>query len=72
METTTEIRDTTVWRVQSGGRCKWFAEQADARDYANDRFDTEIEGVPFLDEVTLSEALTRLNGLEGLGGHEIM
>ena len=68
METETE-REGTVWRVQSGGRCKWFTKQADAKYYANDRFDTELDGVPFLDELTLSEALNRLNGLEDLGGH---
>ena len=68
METKAD-RETTVWRVQSGGRCKWFSKHADAKDFANDRFDTEVEGVPFLDELKLSEVLARLNGLEDLGGH---
>ena len=61
-----KLKERTVWRVQSGGRSKWFAGELGARDYANDRFDTELEGVPFLDELTLSEAFNRLNELEAL------
>ena len=61
-----QLKERTVWCVQSGSRSKWFAGELGARDYANDRFDTELEGVPFLTEMTLSEAITRLNQLEAL------
>ena len=61
-----KLKERTVWRVQSGSRSKWFAGELGARDYANDRFDIELEGVPFLTEMTLSEAITRLNQLEAL------
>ncbi len=53
-----------LWRVQSGSVTRWFAGELGARDYASDRFDTEFDGVPFLEQVTLTEALTRLNELE--------
>jgi hypothetical protein len=59
-----EVRERTVWRVQSGSRSKWFAGEIGARDYASDRFDAEFDGVPFVEQVTLSEALVRLNDLE--------
>ena len=59
-----EVRERNVWRVYSGGRSKWFAGEIGARDYASDRFDKEFDGVPWVEEVTLSEALTRLNELE--------
>ena len=59
-----EVRERTVWRVCSGGRSKWFAGEIGARDYASDRFDAEFDGVPFVEQVTLSEALIRLNDLE--------
>ena len=59
-----EVRERNVWRVQSGGRSKWFVGEIGARDYASDRFDKEFDGVPWVEEVTLSEALVRLNELE--------
>ena len=58
------VKERTVWRVQSGGRSKWFAGEIGARDYASDRFDNEFDGVPFVEEITLTEALQRLNTLE--------
>ena len=61
-----KLKERTVWCVQSGSRSTWFAGELGARDYANDRFDTELEGVPFLTEMTLTEAITRLNQLEAL------
>ena len=62
-----EVRERTVWRVQSGGRFRWFAGEIGARDYASDRFDTEFDGIPFVTEVALTEALRRLNDLEDKG-----
>jgi hypothetical protein len=61
-----KLKERTVWRVQSGGRSKWFTGELGAREWANDRFDTEVDGVPFLREVTLSEAIQILNQLEYL------
>ena len=58
------VKERTVWRVQSGGFTRWFAGEIGARDYANDRYDTELDGVPFLEQITMSEMLTHLNELE--------
>lgn len=59
-----EVRERDVWRVQSGSVTRWFGGELGAREWADDRFDTEFDGVPFIDRVTLSEALVRLNELE--------
>ena len=59
-----EVRERTVWRVQSGGHTRWFSGEIGARQYADDRYDKEFDGIPFVSELTLSEALGRLNDLE--------
>lgn len=59
-----EVRERDVWRVQSGSVTRWFGGEIGARQWADDRFDTEFDGVPFIERVTLSEALVRLNELE--------
>ena len=61
-----KIKERTVWRVSSGNRSRYFAGEIGARDYARDRYDKDIEGVPFLTELTLSEVLNRLNELESV------
>ena len=58
------IKGKTVWRVKSGDITRWFYGEVGAREYASDRFDNELDGVPFVTECGLSEALTRLNELE--------
>ena len=58
------VQERTVWRVQSGSVTRWFAGELGAMDYASDRFDNEFDGVPFVEQVTLTEALSRLNELE--------
>ena len=59
-----DLKERTVWRVASGNQTRWFAGEIGARDYANDRYDTELDGVPFLEQITLSELLHRVNQLE--------
>ena len=58
------IEERSVWRVQSGSITRWFAGELGARQWADDRFENEFDGVPFVEQITLSEALTRLNELE--------
>ena len=58
------IEERAVWRVQSGSVTRWFGGELGARNWADDRFDTEFDGVPFIEQVTLTEALSRLNELE--------
>ena len=59
-----EVRDRCVWRVCSGGVTRWFGGEIGARNWADDRFENEFDGVPFVEQVTLTEALVRLNELE--------
>jgi len=59
-----QLKERTVWRVQSGGDTRWFSGELGARQYADDRFEAEFDGVPFVEQITLREALTRLNELE--------
>ena len=60
------VKEKTVWRVVSGSHSRWFPGELGARQYADDRYETEFDGVPFVEEITLTEALNRLNELEGL------
>ncbi len=59
-----ETKERQVWRVCSGGVTRWFAGDVGARQWADDRFESEFDGVPFVEQITLTEALTRLNELE--------
>lgn len=59
-----DLTERKVWRVCSGSHTRWFAGELGARDYANDRFDNDFDGVPFVEQVTLSEMLSRINSLE--------
>lgn len=59
-----ELIERHVWRVQSGSITRWFAGELGARNYADDRWDNEFDGVPFIEQLTMTEALTRLNELE--------
>lgn len=54
----------SVWRVKSGEHIRYFLGEDSAREYASDRFDHDTDGVPFVTECWLSEAITRLNELE--------
>lgn len=57
-------KERTVWRVKSGNTTRWFDGEVNARDFACNRYDTEIDGVPFIEQITLSELLHRANQLE--------
>lgn len=59
-----QLRERTVWCVSSGGSARYFAGELGARQYADDRYEKEFDGVPFVEEMTLSEVLSRLNTLE--------
>ena len=59
-----EVRERNVWWVCSGGYTRWFSGELGARQYAEDRYEAEFDGVPFVEQVTLGEALARLNDLE--------
>ena len=58
------VKEKTVWRVVSGSHSRWFPGELGARQYADDRYETEFDGVPFVEEITITEALNRLNELE--------
>ena len=63
-----KIKERTVYLVAGGRADKWFTGELSARDYVSDRFD-DIDGpLPFLKEVTLTEAFNRLNELEAKDG----
>jgi hypothetical protein len=64
MRDTGNVHHACAYRVQSGGHTRWFLERADAKQYANDRFDNECDGVPFVEGLSLIEVLSRLNELE--------
>ena len=59
-----QVREKTVWRVRSGGVTRWFPGEFGARQWADDRYEKEFDGIPFIEQITLTEALTRLNELE--------
>jgi hypothetical protein len=56
-------KDSIMWVVSSGNSKTYFYDEGDARDYASDRYDYDLEGVPFISKVTLHEAITELNRL---------
>ena len=58
------LKEKTVWRVQSGGDTRWFPGERNAREFASDRYEVEFDGIPFVREIALTEALARLNELE--------
>ena len=59
-----QVRERTVWRVSCGSSDRWFPGEIGARDYASDRYDDVDGPIPFVEQITLSEAITRLNELE--------
>ena len=57
------MRDSIMWVVSSGSSKTYFYDEGDAREYASDRYDFDLEGVPFVSQVTLGEAIKELNRL---------
>jgi hypothetical protein len=55
------MRDSIMWVVSSGSSKTYFFGEEEARDFASDRFDFDLDGVPFISTVTLQEAITELN-----------
>ena len=69
------MRDSIMWVVSSGNNKTYFYDEGDARNYASERFDFDLEGVPFVSKVTLHEAITELNRLSNTDhrvGFEVM
>jgi len=58
--------DAIMWVVSSGSSKKYFFDELEARDYASDRYDLDLDGVPFISKVTLREAINELNRLSSL------
>ena len=53
-----------VYRVSQGNHHRWFFGEDEARQYADDRYDKYLDGVPFLEPIDAVEMLARLNELE--------
>ena len=60
------VRSRPVWRVQSGSYARWFWDEADAKEYAKARFEYDLDGVPFVSQMSDAEMLARLNQLEAV------
>ena len=58
--------EAILWVVSSGSSKTYFFGESDARDYASDRFSYDEDGVPFINKVTLREAISELNRLSNL------
>ena len=58
--------EAILWVVSSGSSKTYFYDEGEARDYASDRYDLDLEGVPFISKVTLREAISELNRLSNL------
>ncbi len=59
-------KDSMMWVVSCGRSKTYFYDEGDARSYAGDRFSFDEDGVPFVSQVTLHEAITELNRLSSL------
>ena len=53
-----------VYRVSEGDRNRWFFDEADAREFARQRFDDAEGPIPFCQSLDAVEMLARLNELE--------
>ena len=63
-----KLKERTVYLVSGSGPDRWFTGELSARDYVSDRFEDADGPIPFVKEVTLSEAFNRLNELEAKDG----
>jgi len=56
-----------VWTVVCGERCRWFPDHASAKEFANNEWDKEADGVPFVQSKTIwdvEEVCEILNNVE--------
>ena len=56
-----------VWTVVCGERCRWFPDHASAKEFANNEWDKEADGVPFVESHTIwdvEEVCEILNNIE--------
>jgi hypothetical protein len=53
-----------AYRVTQGAYCRWFKSAEDAKQFADDRWDNEFDGVPFVEEYQAAEVIQALNELE--------
>ena len=53
-----------VYRVTQGDHTRWFTGEDEARQYADDRYDKYLDGIPFIESIDAIEMLARLNELE--------
>jgi hypothetical protein len=62
------VRRKQYWRVSLGLKHKYFADEADARDYARDRANDpeNWDGLPFVDVIDEREVLVILNNLSAM------
>lgn len=58
-----------VWTVVCGERCRWFPDHASAKEFANNEWDKEADGVPFVQSKTIwdvEEVCEILNNVESI------
>ena len=58
-----------VWTVVCGERCRWFPDHASAKEFANNEWDKEADGVPFVESHTIwdvEEVCEILNNVESI------
>lgn len=53
-----------AYRVSQGAYRRWFQSAEDAKQFADDRWDNEFDGVPFVEEYHIPEVIQKLNELE--------
>ena len=53
-----------VYRVTQGSHARWFTNRDDAKQYADDRYEKYVDGIPFVEPIDAVEMLARLNELE--------
>jgi hypothetical protein len=56
-----------VWTVVCGERCRWFPDHASAKEFANNEWDKEVDGVPLVQSKTIwdkEEVCEILNNVE--------
>ena len=61
-----KLKERTVYLVTGGRSDRYFTGELGARDFASDRYEDADGPIPYVKEITLSEAFVRLNELESL------